>query len=74
MCWHWVACLGVASDNGGKLPLAADLAFALRMTGQRAAVLVTELHRADCSIRSMLALPHTIGKSANTDLTAQRNG
>jgi hypothetical protein len=44
--WHWVACLCVASDNGGKLPPAADLAFSLRMTEQRAAVLVTELHRA----------------------------
>jgi hypothetical protein len=44
--WHWVACLCVASDNGGRLPPAVDLAFALRMTEQRAAVLVTELHRA----------------------------
>jgi len=45
--WHWVACLCVASDNGGKLPPIADLAFALRMTEQRAAVLVTQLHRAE---------------------------
>lgn len=44
--WHWVAFLCIASDNGGKLPPAADLAFLLRMTEQRAAVLVTELHRA----------------------------
>lgn len=44
--WHWVACLCVASDHGGVLPPAADLAFALRMTEQRAAALVTELHRA----------------------------
>lgn len=44
--WHWVAFLCVASDNGGKLPLAADLAFSLRMTEQRAASLVAELHRA----------------------------
>jgi hypothetical protein len=36
----------VASDNGGKLPPAADLAFALRMTEQCVAVLVTELNRA----------------------------
>jgi hypothetical protein len=44
--WHWVACLCVASDNGGKLPPAPDLAFLLRMTEQRAAALVVELHRA----------------------------
>lgn len=44
--WHWVALLCVASKNGGKLPPAADLAFALRMTEQRAAALVAELHRA----------------------------
>ncbi|KRR21892.1 hypothetical protein [Bradyrhizobium retamae] len=44
--WHWVACLCVASDHGGKLPPAPDLAFALRMSEQRAAVLVTELYRA----------------------------
>ena len=44
--WHWVAFLCVASDNGGKLPPARDIAFSLRMTEQRVAVLITELHRA----------------------------
>jgi hypothetical protein len=44
--WHWVACLCVASGNGGVLPPAADVAFALRMTEQRVAALVAELHRA----------------------------
>lgn len=41
--WHWVAFLCVASDNGGRLPSATDLAFSLRMTAQRAAALTTEL-------------------------------
>lgn len=44
--WHWVAVLCVASDHAGRLPPAADLAFALRMTEQRAGVLIVELHRA----------------------------
>jgi hypothetical protein len=44
--WHWVACLCVASGNGGVLPASVDLAFALRMTEQRVAALVAELHRA----------------------------
>jgi uncharacterized protein (UPF0335 family) len=44
--WQWVAFLCVASQNGGKIPPASDLAFSLRMTEQRAASLVAELHRA----------------------------
>ncbi|MET0546913.1 MAG: hypothetical protein ABWZ40_11435 [Caulobacterales bacterium] len=44
--WHWVAVLCAASKNGGKVPPAAELAFLLRMTDQRAASLVAELLRA----------------------------
>ncbi len=45
--WHWVAFLCVASDNGGRLPPAADLAFSLRMTAQRVAAITTELVHAE---------------------------
>ena len=44
--WHWVAVLCAASKHGGKVPAAAELAFLLRMTDQRAASLVAELLRA----------------------------
>jgi len=44
--WQWVAVLCAASKHGGKVPPAAELAFLLRMTDQRAASLIAELLRA----------------------------
>ena len=72
--WHWVACLCVASDNGGRLPPAADLAFALRMTEQRAAVLVTELHRAGLldKVDSGFAPHNWEGRQYKSDSSTER--
>ena len=72
--WHWVACLCVASDHGGRLPPSADLAFALRMTEQRAAVLVTELHRAGLLDRDENGFaPHNwAGRQYQSDSSTKR--
>lgn len=44
--WQWVSVLCIASKNGGKLPPIAHIAVTLRLTPQRAAVVLVELHNA----------------------------
>jgi hypothetical protein len=74
MRWQWAAVLCVASKNDGALPPIADLALMLRMTKQKAAVVITTLVSAGLLDKNETGFaPHNwSGRQYKSDVSNER--